>query len=69
MLVVGAIVLVGVVTAVSLWRAKTEQSNRRAAEEMTAKWEVRLDSLKSQVDSLTAENQRLRSVIDSLSSR
>ncbi len=69
MVVVGAIVLVGVVTAVSLWRAKTEQSNRRAAKEMTAQWEARIDSLQENVDSLTTENQRLRSVIDSLSSR
>lgn len=67
--VAGAIVLVGVVTAVSLWRAKTEQSNRRAAEEMTAKWEARIDTLQSRVDSLSTENQRLRSVVDSLSSR
>ncbi len=52
MIVVGAIVLIGVVTAVSLWRAKTEQSNRRAAEEMTTRWEAKIDSLNVVVDSL-----------------
>lgn len=69
MVVVGAIVLVGVVTAVSLWRAKTEQSNRRAAEEMTAKWEARIDSLNAVVDSLRTENRQLHRITDSLMRR
>lgn len=66
MVVVGAIVLIGVVTAVSLWRAKTEQSNRKAAEEMTAKWEAQIDSLREVNDSLRDVNHRLQSTIDSL---
>lgn len=52
MLVVGLIVLIGVGAALSIWKAKTEEGNRRAAAEMTAKWQSQIDSLAGIVDSL-----------------
>ena len=65
-LVVGLIVLIGVGAALSIWKAKTEEGNRRAAAEMTAKWQSQIDSLTAVVDSLRMENNRLQEIGDSL---
>ncbi|MBK7142593.1 MAG: hypothetical protein IPH75_10985 [bacterium] len=54
-LVVGLIVLIGVGAALSIWKAKTEEGNRRAAAEMTAKWQAQIDSLNLVVDSMRRE--------------
>jgi hypothetical protein len=65
-MVVGLIVLIGVGAALSIWKTKTEEGNRRAAAEMTAKWQSQIDSLAALADSLKAENVQLKALNDSL---
>lgn len=57
-IVLGLIVLIGVGAALSIWKTKTEEGNRRAAAEMTAKWQSQIDSLNLVVDSLRREISR-----------
>ena len=56
-LLLGLIVLVGVGVALSVWKTKTEQGNRRAAEQLIARHTATVDSLTALADSLRERAQ------------